>query len=212
MPRRAALATTWLAVAAAAMALTWLAISSAIASTSERVLPARVGEAQLAAPRTTPAAAPTLESAPSTDAGAFVVPDGAPAASSAPVGAGAGGGGRAAGDAPPVAPAAADDSGGDRSGTEVGAVPPATAAPAPVTTSFTSQGGFVTVSCSGESISLVSASPQPGYRAEVKDSGPREVDVRFSSSSANSEVKAQCQGGQAYSTGGGDASSGSNDR
>jgi len=72
--------------------------------------------------------------------------------------------------------------------------PSPTTAPS-ATTTLTSQGGWVRVRCDGWSVSLASASPNPGYAMQVVDHGPQEVEVRFSSPSHESTVKARCESG-----------------
>lgn len=54
----------------------------------------------------------------------------------------------------------------------------------------------MTVTCRGAVISLDSAVPAQGFTTSVKDAGPDEVEVRFTSSSTDVEVQSWCQGGR----------------
>lgn len=57
-------------------------------------------------------------------------------------------------------------------------------------------GGVVAVSYRPGEVVLASATPSPGFAAEVKKSGPPEVDVEFESESAKFEVKASWSNGE----------------
>jgi hypothetical protein len=65
----------------------------------------------------------------------------------------------------------------------------------PSIATFTTDGGIVTVSCQGSTISLVSASPADGYTLAVRESGPAWVGVNFRSATGGREVNATCKGG-----------------
>jgi hypothetical protein len=54
--------------------------------------------------------------------------------------------------------------------------------------------GTVTVRCEGDAISLLSASPNNGYRIEV-DRGSEEIEVHFKSATREYQVKARCSDG-----------------
>ena len=60
-------------------------------------------------------------------------------------------------------------------------------------------GGSVAAECRGSAISLVAAQPDEGYRAEVKNAGPEELEVEFEGreeeSGSGAEVSAQCVSG-----------------
>jgi hypothetical protein len=45
-------------------------------------------------------------------------------------------------------------------------------------------------------VSLVAASPQPGYSMEVDETGPSRVRVRFRSDAGESDVRVTCSLGQ----------------
>lgn len=55
--------------------------------------------------------------------------------------------------------------------------------------------GVVGVSVSGETVSLVSASPVDPYHAEVEDNGPERVEVKFESESLEYQVRAEVRNG-----------------
>jgi len=73
--------------------------------------------------------------------------------------------------------------------------------PAPTTTapstvkSFGSPGGTVSVRCTGDSITLVSATPQSGYSTDLGDPGPDQVNINFASSAHEYDMQVVCQGG-----------------
>lgn len=89
------------------------------------------------------------------------------------------------------------------------AAPPATSAtvPAPVTSAptgqeavYTTAGGTVAVRCSGATISLLYATPSPGWQLHGSaTTGPSEVDVRFEPASdakgREVRVRVRCEGG-----------------
>ncbi len=72
-----------------------------------------------------------------------------------------------------------------------------TTVPSPFT--FVAIGGSVTVTCSGDDVSLSGAVPAAGYTTEVKESGPDEVKVEFDliDGEAESEIEVECNAGQA---------------
>jgi len=57
-------------------------------------------------------------------------------------------------------------------------------------------GGTVVLSYRPDEVVLQSASPKPGFAAEIKKSGPPEVEVEFEGESEKFEVKAKWSGGQ----------------
>ena len=57
-------------------------------------------------------------------------------------------------------------------------------------------GGTVVVSYRQGEVVLQSAAPKPGFAAELKKSGPPDVEVEFESDSAKHEVKAEWSDGQ----------------
>jgi hypothetical protein len=78
--------------------------------------------------------------------------------------------------------------------------PPATAPPptAPTVQDFpySSAGGSIVVRLSGGALSLLSSSPAGGYTAEVHDSGPSRVEVRFSDGSTEWRIRVDLVDGQ----------------
>ncbi len=76
------------------------------------------------------------------------------------------------------------------------APPATTAAPRAGSTTFSTAGGVVTVSCTGTSARLVSASPASGYTMDVHESGPESVAVSFESGDHDSEISARCVDGR----------------
>jgi hypothetical protein len=71
-----------------------------------------------------------------------------------------------------------------------------TSAPAraPVSRTWSLQGGTAAVSCSGSTATLQYASPRSGYDSEVSRSG-RVIDIRFESADHESRLKVECVGG-----------------
>ena len=77
-----------------------------------------------------------------------------------------------------------------------GSTPSTTASTRSPAATFSATGGVVTVSCSGSSAQLVSASPTAGYRMDVAESGPEKVAVSFESSDRDVEIKVHCVNGR----------------
>lgn len=75
-------------------------------------------------------------------------------------------------------------------------------APAPAATTstrtFALVGGTVTFKCTGNVLSLVSATPNSGFRMEKIETehGGQQIEVEFESATHKSEIKASCAGGQ----------------
>ncbi len=79
------------------------------------------------------------------------------------------------------------------------AVPAPPPAPAVSTRTFALVGGTVTFRCTGNVISLVSATPNSGFRVEAKteaEHGRQQIEVEFESATHESEIKASCVGGE----------------
>jgi hypothetical protein len=83
--------------------------------------------------------------------------------------------------------------------------PPATSPPPPTTPvladaiggTFSADGGTMTVACLGESIALVSARPNDGFRLVVEDQGSARVHVRFERDGrGDGELAAVCRRGE----------------
>ena len=53
----------------------------------------------------------------------------------------------------------------------------------------------MTVRCDGQRVSLQSATPNDGYRVEVRERGPEEVEVRFEAEDREVKVEAFCSDG-----------------
>ncbi len=78
--------------------------------------------------------------------------------------------------------------------------PTSSGAPGPVAERRTWQGpgGLVIAECRDTAISLVSSSADPGFRVEVKERGPEELDLAFEGQGEEgreTEVKARCLDG-----------------
>lgn len=78
--------------------------------------------------------------------------------------------------------------------------PPSSGALGPVVERRTWQGagGLVIAECRDTTISLVSSSADPGFRVEVGDRGPEELELKFEGQGEEgreTELKASCRGG-----------------
>lgn len=72
-------------------------------------------------------------------------------------------------------------------------------APTVSTRMFALVGGTATFRCTGNVISLVSATPNAGFSVETKtelEHGGQRIKVEFESATHKSEIKASCVGGQ----------------
>lgn len=69
-------------------------------------------------------------------------------------------------------------------------------APATFTEAYDLVGGVVTIRYRGASATLLEASPESGFVAEVNDGGPDKVDVRFRSDDHESRIVARVHEGQ----------------
>ena len=99
---------------------------------------------------------------------------------------------------PPTEPPEQTQSSPPESESSASSSPPVTAAPpAPgPTTTYNLEGGSIGVRCtSPSSIELVYSSPAPGFGAEVDNSGPQEVEVRFENDEHHSRIRVQCTSG-----------------
>jgi hypothetical protein len=79
--------------------------------------------------------------------------------------------------------------------------PPSTAAVSSRT--FALVGGTVTFRCTGNAISLVSATPNSGFSVETEteiEHGLQQIKVKFESQMNRSEIRAGCVGGQVQAT------------
>lgn len=180
-PRAVLLVSAWLAVVVAGSMLVW----TVIAATGSELTGS---DSALPRPDGTVATAPLPSVSPTPTPGASTQPSAT--ASSSGAGSGAGDQPTAATSSAPSAPSA---------------TPRPTrraSSPAAVERSATWSGaaGVVTTRCAGSVISLVRAVPSAdGYRVEVKDNGPREVEVEFEGRGQETEqetrVRAECVGG-----------------
>ncbi len=73
------------------------------------------------------------------------------------------------------------------------------------TEAFTLAAGTVVVSWDDGGVTLVSASPAPGYRVEVKSAGPAQVKVEFEAEGAEQTFQAEVSDGQLQVRTGGDS-------
>lgn len=167
--RRLLLLLTWTVATVAAVGVAWLAVSSAVADVADPV-PAVV----VAAPPTTPPA-----TAPPAGSGETATTAG-PATGLASSGG-----------------AAIDDAATDDSSTGETAIAD-NRAPSPVTQSFNTQGGIVTMSCDANGATLVSAVPHQGYTVTVRDPGPHEVAVTFVTGDDHVDFKGECEAGRPH--------------
>ena len=198
--RRAIALTTWAVATGVAVSLAWFAVSYAVSDVADPIPKAiahgtKDAPAQLVPSLDVTRSAAVDAVAPAGD-GSGAEPAEAPTTTIASTPTPAAGTPLSP---PPAAPDPAEGAPSAGSGDEAtGAPAPAatTAAPAATTASFGSPGGTVTVRCSGSTISLVSATPQSGFRTQVDNPGPQQVEVHFVSSTREYEIHAICQNGQ----------------
>jgi len=183
MRRRLVLLAVWAAGAAVAVALSMWAVGlvgGRISGRDSTVVSQRDVEQALAASPTVASTAPdSTEPAPE------------PAA---PPGSLAAGGASRTEEAPPTSAAAAPPV------AEAPAPVPVTSAPTGQEAVYTTAGGTVAVRCSGATISLLYATPSPGWQLHGSaTTGPTEVDVRFEPASdakgREVRVRVRCEGG-----------------
>lgn len=72
--------------------------------------------------------------------------------------------------------------------------PPAVT-PTPVVRTWTVTGGVASVACTGQVISLISASPQDGWRVKIESSGPDRIKLEFKTGEREVKLTATCVGG-----------------
>lgn len=72
--------------------------------------------------------------------------------------------------------------------------PPPSSSRAPVTRTWTTQGGSTAMSCTGSRLTLRYASPNTGFEVDVNRSGD-EIEVRFRSDDHESRVRVECLSG-----------------
>lgn len=166
----------WLGVVAIGSGVTWLVIDSA-------------GQRVLAESAPAPVAGPTQDLFPSGPVGPSRLPrpsspgtgPSAPASSAAPTTPAPGGRPSQS----PTSPRATSQE------------PGRTTSPEPSYQQRTWRGspGSVVARCSGQTVSLQSATPADGYRVEVGGRGPTEVEVTFKGNGREVKVRARCSGG-----------------
>lgn len=187
----------WLAVVAVGSTLVWTVISHVGDGLASTTMP-RTGASAFADPGSTtrPSAKPSRK------------PSGKPSAR--PSGGPSGGPSTNVPDpTPPVSvpPASVPPVSVPPASSPPASVPPASSPPASVPpvvtarrTTWEGVGGSVVAECRGSAISLFAAQPDEGYRAEVKKSGPEEVEVQFEGreeeSASSAEVSAWCESGR----------------
>lgn len=64
-----------------------------------------------------------------------------------------------------------------------------------VSKTFAVQGGTVAAACTGASVALKSAQPHDGWRVEVDNRGPDELEITFRAGEDETEVKIRCSAG-----------------
>jgi hypothetical protein len=74
--------------------------------------------------------------------------------------------------------------------------PPSPARDSSVVRTWRGGAGTVVARCRRNAVSLDSATPSDGYRAEVGSRGPREVEVTFAGPGNRLKVRATCDGGE----------------
>ena len=91
---------------------------------------------------------------------------------------------------PAEAPETGDDHGGD-----AGSAPAPAPAP-PVTQTFTSDRGAITVTLADSVLSPSSSTPAAGFAPEVHDNGPDRVEVRFFAGGTEWRIRVDAVNGQ----------------
>ncbi|MGH8870406.1 MAG: hypothetical protein ACRDWS_00295 [Acidimicrobiia bacterium] len=155
------IAGAWVLVAALATTLTWQIVSTADAQVSDRP-PLQVAAPLATSPDSTTTTVPT---AASTSPGGIITD--------------------------PTSPSTTTSStpGSSPTTTSTSSSPPTTASGPWSTQAIPTLGGVVVVSYRAGEVMLSSASPAAGFAAELKKTGPPEVDVEFESVSAKFRVR-----------------------
>ena len=183
----------WLAVVVAVSAVTWTVIDSAGRDVlgADRTSTGAAADGSTTVPTTVPTKAPTKvptggpspsrtgkpSRTPTPSPSALASdPTSAPSTASTPA-------------TPPSSPAASSSTAGPK---------PSPTAAEPKVGTWQGAAGSVTVQCVGSRISLVSATPNDGWRVEVDERGPAEVEVEFKTGGEDErevKVRARCVGG-----------------
>lgn len=72
--------------------------------------------------------------------------------------------------------------------------------PTPVARTWTVTGGVASAACTGQVISLLSASPADGWRVKIESRGPDRVKLEFTSGGREVKLTATCVGGMPSQT------------
>jgi hypothetical protein len=160
----------WVVVALLASTLTWQIVSAADAQVSDRPAPLVIGAPILTADSST------------TTPSAATASGGTTASSLAPSGSATTTAGGSSPDPTPTTTTTEQPTSQPEAEWSVKTIP--------------TGGGVLVVSYRPGEVVLASASPGPGFAAEVKKSGPPEVEVEFESESAKYEVKVKWSSGE----------------
>ncbi len=79
--------------------------------------------------------------------------------------------------------------------TKTASYKPPAPSPTPVVRNWTVAAGSVSAACTGQTISLLSASPADGWRVKIESRGPDRVKVEFVSGERESSVSGTCVDG-----------------
>jgi hypothetical protein len=177
-------AASWVLATAVTSLVVWRAVAVFNDPAATNVLTAPQVKERLEAARVTPTASPTVT------ATAAQTPSDTPtptSASSAPTS-----------DDPTTTsePTNPSSSTATRSSTRPSTpVPTDSASTTPVAKTWTVAGGTVSVSCLGQAITLVYATPQDGWRVETEKRGTDRIDVNFQRVGKGTELRASCVAG-----------------
>lgn len=160
------------------------------ASTTSTIAPSTTAETTVPS-TTSPIAVPRETSAPTTTAGpaVTVAPTTSADPSTQPTT-------PASTSAPSTAPASTSPPSTSPPTTTATTAPSTTRPPASGQQTINSNCGSISVSYSGDSITLTATQPAAGYTPDIKNAGPSEVEVGFADGSGECEIKARMDDGQ----------------
>lgn len=160
------------------------------ASTTSTIAPSTTAETTVPS-TTSPIAVPRETSAPTTTAGpaVSVAPTTSADPSTQPTT-------PASTSAPSTAPASTSPPSTSPPTTTATTAPSTTRPPASGQQTINSNCGSISVSYSGDSITLTATQPAAGYTPDIKNAGPSEVEVGFADGSGECEIKARMDDGQ----------------